>query len=195
MGVRRDSPSRGDINWLSTRPSRLIDKRWQLGCVSRQFRQVRLSRTPVWCLSEACSTREPGDHVAESLIGCHSTRKRVAARTVGIRRGWREARSSTSQGGTKPLCARIKRENREFFWERKLISEYGQISYYESQPRAASGALNGRMLARASQLIKASTPTDLGTPVFLFLHDVTFEKRGFGGRNRSESGLFLLCCC
>ena len=57
------------------------------------------------------------------------------------------------------------------FLERRLISDYGQTSSYESQPGAAnrqdswgasqgnSGALKGRMLARApaSQLIKAST--------------------------------------
>ena len=38
------------------------------------------------------------------------------------------------------------------------------------------------MLARApaSQLIEASTTMGLGTTIFLLLHDVTFEKHGFG---------------
>ena len=43
------------------------------------------------------------------------------------------------------------------------------------------GAVGRLRLARAtaSQLIKTSSIMDVGTTVFLFLHDVTFEKRGF----------------
>ena len=67
-GVRPDSPLRGDTNWLSTRPSRSVDKRWRSLVVSGWFRQVRLSRTPKWCFpSGACGTREAGGAVAESL--------------------------------------------------------------------------------------------------------------------------------
>ena len=92
-------------------------------------------------------------------------------------------------------CARESKTEPGVLGERNLISDHGQISSYESQPGAANrqdfwgdfprdlGALDGRMLARApvSQLIEASTTVDLGTTIFLFLHDVTFEKqRGFG---------------
>ena len=51
--------------------------------VSGRFSQVRLSRTPVWCLSGACSTQEADGNVAETLIECCSTRERVTTRIVG----------------------------------------------------------------------------------------------------------------
>ena len=51
-----------------------------------------------------------------------------------------------------------------------------------SKPGAKElGALNGRVLARAlaSKLTKAFTTMDLGATVFLFMRDVTVQKRGF----------------
>ena len=49
--------------------------------------------------------REAGSTVAESLVALY----RVV--THQIRRGWRVARSSTSQGSADPLCVRIKGAN------------------------------------------------------------------------------------
>ena len=51
--------------------------------------------------------REAGSTVAESLAALY----RVG--TDKILRGWRAARSSTSQESAEPLCARIKGANRE----------------------------------------------------------------------------------
>ena len=77
--------------------------------------------------------------------------------------------------------ARITGENREFF-KKKLVSDYNLIPSHDSQPEGAIGqdswgavkGDSGLLLARAlvSQL-KASTTMDLGTAVFLVLHEVT----------------------
>ena len=45
--VRPDSPSKGDTNWLFTRPSQLVDKRWQLDCVSTVSPGAHLPNTKV----------------------------------------------------------------------------------------------------------------------------------------------------
>ena len=44
--------------------------------------------------------------------------------------------------------------------------------------------------AAASHRMKASTTIDLGTAVFLSLHDVIFGKRGFGRSYGSERDSF-----
>ena len=65
------------------------------------------SELPFGALREGGGTREAGSTVAESLVVLY----RVG--THQIRRGWRAARSSTSQGRAEPLCARITGLNRE----------------------------------------------------------------------------------
>ena len=70
--------------------------------------QVRISSEfQFGALREGGGTREAGSTVAESLVVLY----RVGAHQ--IRRRWRAARSSTSQGRAEPLCARITGANRE----------------------------------------------------------------------------------
>ena len=70
--------------------------------------QVRASSEPQFgALREGGGMREAGSIVAESLVMLY----RVG--THQIRKRWRAARSSTSQGGAEPLCARITGLNRE----------------------------------------------------------------------------------
>ena len=66
--------------------------------------QVRLFRVPTCRPSGNGDTREEGGTVTESLVYQVSTHQ--------IRRKWRAARSSMSQGSAEPLCARIKGVNR-----------------------------------------------------------------------------------
>ena len=74
------------------------------GCCS----QVRASSEPQFgAFREGCGTQEAGSTVAEGLVVLY----RVG--THQIRRRRRAARSSTSQGRTEPLCARITGLNRE----------------------------------------------------------------------------------
>ena len=81
-GVRLDSPSRGDTNWLSPRLSRLVAKRWQLGYIRIASPGTPLPNANLVSVGRGRGKREAGDTVAASLIGCRSTRKRVAARTL-----------------------------------------------------------------------------------------------------------------
>ena len=109
-----------------------------------RFRQVRLSQAPVWWPSGAWGTREAvGDTVVgENLIGCRGTRKGVAARTIGRvstifgEDGWLDR--GRAKGVLNPRARESKARTGRFL-ERKLISGFGQISSYESQPGAANG--------------------------------------------------------
>ena len=70
--------------------------------------QVRTSSEPQFgALREGGGTREAGSTVVESLVVVY----RVGMHQIRRRR--RSARSSTSQGRTEPLCARITGLNRE----------------------------------------------------------------------------------
>ena len=69
---------------MSTRPGQLVTVTSGGSLVVfGRFRQVHLSLTPIWCPSKAYGTHEAGGNVAESLMGCRISRKRVAAHTVG----------------------------------------------------------------------------------------------------------------
>ena len=94
---------------------------------------------------------------------------------------------------SKYTCARESKARARMFLERKLISDYGQIFPYESQPGAANGQKIPGAFAKvtwgfgradagtgADFQLKASTTVDLGTTEFLFHALSTFEKRGFG---------------
>ena len=105
-GVGPGSLSRDAANWLSSRLSRSVKMRQRYGWLRMVFPGARLFRAPVWRPSGDGGTREAGSTVAKSLVALY----RVG--THQIRRGWRPARSSTSQGSAEPLCARIKGANR-----------------------------------------------------------------------------------
>ena len=82
------------------------------------------SKLQFGALREGGGTREAGSTVAESLVVLY----RVS--THQIRQKWRAARSSTSQGRTEPLYARITGLNREIS-EGKAMSDHGHFSSYE----------------------------------------------------------------
>ena len=77
--------------------------------------------------------REARGAVVESLVALY----RVG--THQIWRGWRAARSSTSQGSAEPLCARIKGANWEVSEEKDDLLIMVCFSSYESQQGAANG--------------------------------------------------------
>ena len=106
-GVGPGSPWRDAVNWRSSRFSRSVETRRRYGWLRMVLPGARLFRAPIWCSSGGGGTREAGSTVAESLVALY----RVGAHQ--IRRGWRAARSSTSQGSAEPLCARIEGANRE----------------------------------------------------------------------------------
>ena len=93
------------------------------------------------------------------------------------------------------------------FLERKLISDYGQFFYYESQPRAADGIYfwgsfqgnsglwtGGRWLVPTSLLTKASTSMDLGTAYIYFCITSPLRNAGLVDRTDLQSVTFPLCC-
>ena len=93
---------------------------------------VRLFRAPTRCPSGSGGTREAGGTIAESLVALYWVD------THQIWRGWRAARSSTSQGSAESLCARIKGANGKVS-EGKAISDHGLFSSYEGKQGAANG--------------------------------------------------------
>ena len=100
-GVGPGSPSRDAANWLSSRLSQSSETRRRYGWLRKVFQGARLFRAPIWCTSGGGSTQETGSSVAEILVALY----RVGTRQ--IRRGWRAARSSTSQGSAElNPCAR-----------------------------------------------------------------------------------------
>ena len=108
-GVGPGSPSRGVVNWLSSRLSWSVKTRRRYGWFRIVFRGARLFQTPIWCPSGGGGTRQAGSIIAESLVALYPVS------THHILLGWREARSLTSQESGEPLGARIKGANREVF--------------------------------------------------------------------------------
>ena len=106
-GVRPDSPSRDAANWLSLPLTRSVETPRRYGWLRVVLPSARLFRAPIWCPSGSGGTRETGNTAAKSLVVVY----RMG--THQIRRGRRAARSSTSERGAEPLCARIKGANRE----------------------------------------------------------------------------------
>ena len=105
-GVGPGSPSSDAVNWLPSRFSLSVETRRRYGWL--RMTQVHASSELQFdALREGGGTREAGSTVAESLLMLY----RVG--THQIRRRRRATRSSTSQGGTEPLCARITGLNRE----------------------------------------------------------------------------------
>ena len=105
-------------------------------------------------LREGGGTREARSTVAESLVVLY----RVGMHQIRRRR--RAARSSTSQGRARPLCARIKGANREVSEGKADVCDHGHFSSYEGHKERRTGkiretfsrmhrALDGWMLARA----------------------------------------------
>ena len=82
--------------------------------VDDDVHQVCLFRAPIWCPPGGGGTGEAGCTVPKSLVHQVSTHQ--------IRRGWREARSSTSQGGAESLTRESKARTGTFLRE-KLISD------------------------------------------------------------------------
>ena len=146
------------------------------------FQGVRPVRAPICCPREGGGRREARSTVAESLVVLY----RVGTHQIWQRR--RAARSSTSQGRAKPLCARIKGANREVS-EGKLMSDHGQFSSYEDHKERRTGKIRGAfqgctglwtvgcwLACRLRQLV-ASTPIDLGISFFLiFVRCVTLRN-------------------
>ena len=161
---------------------------------------ARLFRAPIWCPPGGGGTREAGSTVVmESLVALY----RVG--THQIRRGRREAQSSTSQGSAEPLCAILKGANREVS-EEKLISDHGLFSFYEGQQGAVNGqdswdfsgihrALDGWVLARApaspAQGLHLHGPRYSNFPYFCMMHGL--EKLGLLIKT-DWSVVCLLCC-
>ena len=106
-GVRPGWPSRDAANWRSSRFSRSIETRRRSGWLTIVLPGARLFRAPIWCPSGSGGTREAWSTVAESLVAFYQVG------TQQIRRGWRAARSSTSQESAESLCTKIKGANRE----------------------------------------------------------------------------------
>ena len=177
-GEGPDSPSRDAANWRSLRFGRSVETRRRYGWLRMVLPGARLFRAPIWCPSGGGGAREAGSTVAESLVALY----RVSMHQILL--GWRAARSSTSQGRTEPLCARIKGANWEILRE-KLISDHGLFSSYEGQQGAANGQNSwdffrdaqgfGRLNASSRAGFTSSRPPPPWTPVFgfsLFLYDV-----------------------
>ena len=104
-----DSLSRDAANWLSSRFSQSVETRRWYGWLRMVFPGARLFRAPIWWPSGGINggMRKARSAVVESLVALY----RVVRHQ--IRRGRREARSSTNQGSAEPLCVRIKGTNRE----------------------------------------------------------------------------------
>ena len=138
-GVGLDSASK-DATYYSTclRDSAgRVETRRRFGWLRIVIHQVRLCRAPIWVSSGGVNRGKPGmeQHHAQAYRGTI-----YRASKHQIRRGRREAPSSTSQGSAEPLCARIKGANREVpFLREKLISDHGRLSSYEGQQGAANG--------------------------------------------------------
>ena len=134
--------------------------------------------------------------------GGRSTRKHVPARTVGRvsikfgeHGGYGSSISSMSQGSAKPLWVTITCQNREVFgrvsWFLATASFLkstwsGERAGFLGRFPKGLEALDGRMLLTWAPALTAQglySIMDLGKTVFLFLHDVTFEKRGLGRSN------------
>ena len=114
-------------------------------------------------------TQEAGITVAESLVALY----RVGTILHQIRRGWKAARSSTSQGSAE------KARTGRFRWE-KLMSDHGPFFFLRGPTRSGEpatfvGLFQGRtglwtarcLLARWLHQLKASTTVDLGISIFL----------------------------
>ena len=107
----------------------------------------------------------------ESLVALY----RVGMHQIRQRR--RTARSSTSPGNAKPLCARIKGANREIS-EGNLISDHGLFSSYVGRQVAANGQDSwgffrdaqgfGRLDAGSRAGFTSSSPPPPWTSVFQF---------------------------
>ena len=109
-GVGPGPPSRDTANWLPSRFNLSVETRRWYGWLRMVVPGTRLFRAPIWCPSGGVATRERQGSlstVAESLVVLY----RVG--THQIRRRWRVARSSTSQGSAEPQRARIKGADRE----------------------------------------------------------------------------------
>ena len=155
-------------------------------------------------LREGGGTREAGSTVAESLVVPY----RVG--THRIRRRGRAARSSTSQGRTESLCARIKGVNREVS-EGKVMSDHCHFSSYEGQKERRTGkireafsrmhrALDGWMCGHTYMLARApASPAQglhhHGPRYFNFPYFCTMcglEELGLVGQNWFERNLSAL---
>ena len=132
-GVGPGSSSKYVVNWLSSLLSWSVKTRRWYGWLMIVFPGARLFRAPIWCPSGGGSTRKAGSIIAESLVALYPVS------THQIPRGWREARSSTSQESGELLCARIKGANREVSDRKKLISGHALFSLYEGRKGAANG--------------------------------------------------------
>ena len=111
--VGLDAPSSEAADWLSSRFSRSFETRRRFGLLRIMFTRCASSELQFGALREVLmvARERQGGTVAESLVRGSSTRH--PASKYQIRRGRRAARSSTSQGGAEPLCARIDGANRE----------------------------------------------------------------------------------
>ena len=134
-------------------------------------------------------TREAGSIVAESLVALY----RVD--TYQIRRRWRVARSSTSQGIAEPLCARIEGTNREVSEGKADVSprsffflpgstRSGERARFVGLFQRFTGLWTaGCWLARRLHQLKASTTMDLGINFPYFCTMCGLEKLGLVDQN------------
>ena len=108
-GVGPGSRSRVAANWLPSRFSLSVETRRLYGWLAEDDvpRCPPLLSSNFVPFGRCGGTREAGSTVAESLVVLYRVGKHQ------IRRRWRTARSSTSQGSAEPLCARTKGVNRE----------------------------------------------------------------------------------
>ena len=100
-------------------------------------------------------------------------------------------RPSTSQGSVEPRRASIKGENSEVFGKNADCDRTARFLPARANLEQRTGKIFGTLSerTRGSGRADAGSGADftahggLGITVFLFLHGVTFEKRGFGSSN------------
>ena len=93
---------------------------------------VCLFRAPIWCPSRGGGTRHTRGTIAWTLVALYRLGRHQ------IRRRRRAARSSTSQGSAKPLCARIKRIHPEVYEEKADVWLWS-VLYLRGPTRSMSG--------------------------------------------------------
>ena len=109
-GVGPGSPSRDAANRLLSRFGLSVETRRQYGLLRRVFPGLRLFRAPIWWPLGGWRHARGREH-------CHGEPVVVLYQvgTHQIRRRRRAARSLTSQGRAKPLCAKVESANQEVF--------------------------------------------------------------------------------